>query len=329
MSDFSITKAAFSGWGLAARRPALTALLGAFGIVAGLVLAVITVQIAGPQLMQMQASQEAMRAAQQAGNTDPAAMQAQGQAMQQNLGPILQFYIVALLFALVQSAVNAGAVNRAVLRPKTSRFPFIGLTGDEFRLMVVAIVLGVMFLIPSIVLSVITLIVGIGVAGGPAALRGGGAGTMQLVLGGGGILIAVLAFLVGARFALAMAQTVAERGVRIFGSWELTKGRYWKVVAALLLSLISLIPAACIAGLILFGVARGTGVELKSLMQPDYSDMAAIMTPLSIARYVVGGLMGALATIVTSSAAAYIYNAVSGGAVAGAVEDDDDEDWDD
>ena len=181
-----------------------------------------------------------------------------------------------------------------------------------------------------------------GIVGVAVMIGAGGAGAMQTLSQGGrppasmlytifrvyGVL-GLLIFLGGARFALASAQTVAERGIRIFGSWGLTKGRYWKVVGALLLSLITLIPVLCLYIGVLAGVTLATGGELNSLSQPDYSSLAALFDPVAITRYVFGGIFGSLAVVVTGSATAYIYRALAEGTEAPATDDDDDEDWDD
>lgn len=327
MNDFSVTKAAFSGYGLYFRRPALSLVLAIFGALTSMAIALMAFKIAGPEMTEMQS----LQAGPMAGETrDP-------QAMLGLLGPIFQFVFLAVIAALSAAAVNSGAVYRAVLRPKASRFPFIGFMGDELRLLVVMVTIGVIMAIPSIILAVIGQIVAVAVMIGT-----GGAGAMQKLSQGGrppaSMLYAVFAvygviglliFLGGARFALASAQTIAERGIRIFGSWGLTNGRYWKVVGALSLSLITLIPVLCVYIGAMAGLTLVTGGELKSLSQPDYSSLAALFGPVAIARYVFGGILGSLAVVVTGSATAHIYRALAEGTEAPATEDDDDEDWDD
>ncbi len=327
MNDFSVTKAAFSGYGLYFRRPALSLVLAIFGALSVMAIALMAFKIAGPEMVEMQS----LQAKQMAGETpDP-------QAMLGLLGPIFQFIFLAVVAALGVAAVNGGAVNRAVLRPKASRFPFIGFMGDELRLVVVMVTIGVIMAIPSIILAVVgqiaavAVMIGAGGAGAMQTLSQGGrppASMLYTIFGVYGVL-GLLIFLSGARFALASAQTVAERGIRIFGSWGLTKGRYWKVVGALLLSLITLIPVLCLYIGVLAGVTLATGGELNSFSQPDYSSLAALFDPVAITRYVFGGIFGSLAVVVTGSATAYIYRALAEGTEAPATDDDDDEDWDD
>ncbi len=331
MTDFSITKAAFSGYGLFVRKPALAAVLIVLGIAASFGITAMMVAVAGPQMTQLQAMGQGARTG--GAPPDPAVMLSL-------LGAIIRFlmYLVLIIWAL--AALNGGAVNRAVLRPKTSRFPFLGIGGDELRLLVVLLVLALIIGIPSLVLMVIgqivTAVVAIGSVGreGMRQMAQGGARPGGLIVG---VLITygiigILAFLGSVRFALSAAQTVAERGIRIFGSWQLLNGRYWKVVGAMALALASLIPFALLYAGILAGVAAATGVPLRNLTQPDYTAMASIFTPVMIVRFILGGVMSALAVIVTTSTPAEIYLAITGGMVAGAGDDDDDddeEDWDD
>ncbi|MEI7931576.1 MAG: hypothetical protein WCI21_00740 [Alphaproteobacteria bacterium] len=332
MNDFSITKTAFSGYGLAGRKPMLWLVLAVMGIALSIGIAALAVIMAGPQLAELKGFGEAQKAV-ATGGTPP-----DPRAMLSPLGAVFQYAAVAGLLGLIATAINFGAANRAIVRPAASKFPYVGLLGDEFRLLVVMVAIGVMIAIPALILFVIGQIISVAVmigTGGPGALQKMSQGerppvamlaTTFSVYG----LVVVLALMAGAKFALAAAQTIAERGIRIFGSWQLTSGRYWKVLGTLLLSFISLIPLACVVGAILYGVALATGADIKSLAQPDYSTMIAIFSPLQIARYVVGGAATALATLVVTSATANIYRAIVEGTEAGVyTADDDDEDWDD
>lgn len=330
MSDFSVGQAAFSGFGLIKRQPLLWLVLTVFGIAVSVGISALAVTMAGPQLTEMAEISKAART----GGAPP-----NPQATMALLPSILTYSLVALIVGLVAGVINAGAVNRAVVRPKASTFPFIGFGKDELRLFVVLITLCVIVGIPSLILliigQIVSAITAISVGGREAmqAMQQGGRPPQAILIGAFVVygVVGLIAFLAAAKFALANAQTVAERGIRIFGSWTLTNGRYWKVVGALLLSLIALIPFVAIFGIILFVVARATGGDLRSLTQPDYSSMGAIFTPLMIVRYLLGGALSAMAIILGGAAAANIYRAVAEGAdlSTAAAGDDDDEDWDD
>jgi hypothetical protein len=244
-----------------------------------------------------------------------------------------------MVVGIVTGVMNTAAANRAVLRPKDSRFPFLGFLGDELRLSIVTIVSVLIIGIPAGIVTIIGVIVAtiVGVtSAGPGAMEriseGGGQPPMVMIINlivfG---IVGLAAFLTYVRvFGLASSQTVGERAIRLFGSWELLKGRFWKLVGALLLAVI---PLAVIGGAgfgALYGIAVATGADPKLLGQPDYSTMEAITAPLALARYVVTGILGALAVVVMNSATANAYLALAAGTEgAAALSQDDDENWDD
>ncbi|MEI7601971.1 MAG: hypothetical protein WCJ41_22025, partial [Aestuariivirga sp.] len=61
MNDFSITKTAFSGYGLAGRKPMLWLVLAVMGIALSIGIAALAVIMAGPQLAELKGFGEAQK----------------------------------------------------------------------------------------------------------------------------------------------------------------------------------------------------------------------------------------------------------------------------
>jgi len=150
------------------------------------------------------------------------------------------FLLVMLLVVGLYSVVSGG-VYRLVLRPDEPGFVHLRLGADELRLMVVNIImigLGAVFLfIPSVLAFSL-----------PA---GSGFGAVVL-----GLAVAFGLTWVGTHLLLAAPMTFGVRRIAIADSWRLTKGRFWRLLGMILLSIIfyviiwlllSIISAAFIA----------------------------------------------------------------------------------
>lgn len=326
MKAFSIPQVAFSGYRLLLARPGAALAWFIFQLIVSFGTLALTVALAGPQLTALQE----MRAS--GGPADPATTMAL-------TGQIMVFGLVSFVLSLLVTVIALGAVSRAVLRPGESRFGYLRFGADEFRLLAVIVVLGILLYI-AYFLAFGPAMGALFAVGGPQraalAMQGGAS------LPANAIVIAALAALPGTilmiflsvKLALAPAETVAERAIRFFGSWRLTKGVFWRSLAAYALSAVPVL----IVAVVVFGLAvavRPGGLEggLQAALQPDVSSMAGAFSPLQVFVYVLHAVLGVLVMAGLYAPPAAIYAAIAQRSSESLVDvfgddEDDDEDED-
>ena len=326
MADFSIKESAFAGWGLIRRKPGLVLALAVYCFVINIVGYWAIMALVGEPLAMV----AEMRAAGEMGAmADPStAMQVGGASM------VLQ--VISGLMALLSFMVAAGAVARAVIRPSTSKPPYIGLGADEFRLFVVGLVVGLILFAFIFAGSIIAGILGIGAAIATGEMKQMAENPGELppmfaaVTYGGTAVVTILAFLFSVRFSLAPALSEREEGVRIFGSWALSKGRFWRMTGAYLLAMLTLLPFSLIQVGILVALAMNGGAGLRDAMmttfQPDWSQQS-IFSPTVLTFMALNSINWALGGVVCLASSFNIYAQIAG--TAEPVDDDDDDDDDD
>lgn len=303
MADFSATNAAFEGFRLARERPAAIGIWSAFLLVFGVVTTALLIAMAGPQLAAMATAEP---------GADPSQMMA-------SFGAIGPAYLLILLLSFVAYAVLYAAVFRAILRPAEGGVGFLRLGGDELRVgLALLAVIGILF-VAYIVCVLAGAVVfggaaaaaaGAGDAGGPMALVAGLIGFVVFV----GLFCALIWLLV--RLSLALPATFDRRSIQIASAWRLTKGRFWPLLGAYLLSfvlmivvyLLALIVFAAIAALLGGGLAAVGGV-----FQPDLTSLAGYFTPLIIVYTVFTAVLSALALAITVGTTAAAYREIAGG----------------
>jgi hypothetical protein len=177
----------------------------------------------------------------------------------------LKIDAVFLPFSLIFTTVLLSAIFRAVLRPEDKGLAFMKLGGDEVRLFVVGLVLMILgFLAEGVVVGVLIVAVGAVYAANHAA--GVLAGVVATVVFVG------LAVWVVVRLSLAYVMTFAEKRIRIFESWKLTKGQFWPLCGMYLLT-----------GLICMGVFIALYIVMIIVtllgMGPMFASAAAGHTP--------------------------------------------------
>jgi hypothetical protein len=325
MKDFSITKTAFSGYRLLATRPVTALIWFVFSLAVAVLTIAVTVWLAGPQLAVLKEIRTQGAAA------DPAT----AMTISRQLGP---YYAFTLIFALVTGAMTLGAANRAVLKPQATALGFLRLGADEFRLVLVSIVFLVIFFlgyIVTLILAITTLIMTAGPTGMRGLIQGGGlpASTIAAVCVAALPGVALLIFL-AVKLSLAPAQTVGESAARIFESWGLTRGRFWKILGTFILAAIPLLIVGGVtlaATLAAHGPSTGGFMNLMQSMQPDYSSMSAAFAGPNLVVLVLSALGRTLGMAGLMVPAAVIYQAVASDAadVFGEDDDDDDDDYDD
>jgi hypothetical protein len=292
MATFSASDAAFSGFTLARSKPRVFLIWSLVLVAMSVVTSAVTILTAGRAIMDMQAAGQ---------SDDP-------QVALQALATLAPFYLVALIFTLLYYGVATAAVNRMVLRPEDDRNAFIRLGGDEMRMVLVMIA---QWLIGAGVSFAAVLLTAV-LAGVASAAGGAVAGVIVgILIGAAGV---ALILLVSVRLSLALPQSFATGRVNIFGSWALTRGRFWPILGAYLLAIILLIVTYLLAFAVMAVVALGLGGGLAGVMglfEPDMSTLATFFSPAMIIYTVLGGFLSALALMVMYAPAATIYRDVA------------------
>lgn len=227
-----------------------------------------------------------------------------------DLSGAMPFMVEVQLLNMVMLAVMLvlwSASYRAVLRPDDDRAGYLRLGGDELRLLVLAIIFGIVFAGIAFAASLL-----LGLLGAGAFVAFGGQGTGA---GAGGILIA---FVVGialfaamiflsVRFALAFPLTFHRRKIVIGEAWRLSRGSFWAMfVAFLVVAIVYFILATIVA------MVAGAGyfsTLVASFSNPEQMSSAA--REFADARF--GGITAmTLLQWVLSAAAGTVWVAMSG-----------------
>ncbi|MDB5451694.1 MAG: hypothetical protein JWO33_272, partial [Caulobacteraceae bacterium] len=158
MSDISVTGAAFAGLRAIQRKPATAVVWAIVGIVIAFVGTAAVAATVGPAMAEMQA----IRAA--GPQVDP-------QAALGATGRMMGGFLLLVPLYLVLAAITTAAGNRAILQPEDTAPGYLRLGGDEFRIGVVLLVIGlivfVMYFVAAIVAGLVVALTG-GAMGGVA-----------------------------------------------------------------------------------------------------------------------------------------------------------------
>ena len=177
----------------------------------------------------------------------------------------LKIDAVFLPVSLLLTTIFLCAIFRAVLRPEDKGLAYLKLGGDELRVFAVVVVMTVLGLVAEAVLAGVLF----AVVGGVYAANHAAGVLMGVVAG---IVFFCLAVWVVVRLSLAYVMTFAEKRIRIFGSWTLTKGKFWPLCGMYLLS-----------GLICMGVFFALYIVMIIVtllgMGPMFASAAAGHTP--------------------------------------------------
>jgi len=302
MGGFSVTEAALTGFRIVRERPriALFWIVVQFFVSAGF--ALIMVEIAGPAMTKLYAG--GMMTA----SRDPA----QNLAMFAQLAPM---YGLIMVLTLVVYPILYAAMNRAVLRPAEDGFGYFRLGADElkqFGLFVLMFLVGmaaylaivICMVIVSVVLAVIA---GVLIHGADKAVVAGVVGLVMTLL----VMAAFCGWIfVWVRLSLASALTFATGKINLFGSWALTRGRFWPMLSAYLLTFVLFLVMWIIFLAIMLPVdaALGGGLgALGAVMHPNMSSLGAYLSPVIVVNMVLGAVFSAFMWPVLLTPPAAIY----------------------
>jgi hypothetical protein len=224
------------------------------------------------------------------------------------LEPSLGFLGAMIPLELALFSVLSAAVYRAVLRPQEKGLARLRLGGDELRMAILWIELGLLLWAVGAVVLIAVLIVGavIGVA-----MKDSLGGALVTVMACYLIVLAVLAWL-SVRFSLAAPMTFATRKVQLFSAWKLTRGRFWPLFGCYLLTFIfmAIVMLAMLSAVALVTLAMSGGSLTRAasnLMHPDYASFAAYLTPARIVSLLLNALAGGVYWCVAFAPAAVAY----------------------
>ena len=296
MAGFAAADAAFTGFRVVWEKPWAVVIWAAVQFVASLGFELFTAATAGPAYSQIA----------HAGliPNDP-------QRMMALFEPAAPTYVATLIAQLVLVAVFYAAMNRAVMRPAEGRFGYLRLASDELRqlaLLVILLLLALAFYLA--VLIVASIVVGvIGALGGAS-----GAGVVGVLLAVMLPLLVCVFIFFGVRLSLASPLTFASGHINVFGSWAMTRRRFWSlfgayfIAFALSLVVLALTFAIAVIGVIIIdGNAQAAG--------PAFT-VASVLAPSRLVYLAVVSIGAALSAPITMCPPAAIYQAMTGGAPA-------------
>ena len=289
MGSFSISEAAFTGFRIVRERPRAVVAWAIIQLAISLTVGGAAIAMAGPDLMRLRAL----------GAT--AGVKDSGEALAL-LGRLAPAYGLMLFFFLVFSPLLYAAMNRAVMRPADDRFGYFRLGADELRqfvLMLLMVAVGV-----GIYLAAIVIAVAIGAVVALAAKPAVGLAVVLCVLAGVGAAI-----FLAVRLSLASAQTFATGKVTLFGSWALTRGRFWPILGTYVLAGAFAAVVYVLWFVLSFAIVAAIGGvgALGATMQPDLGSLTAFLTPAALAKTVLGAIVTALLWPVLGAPPAVIY----------------------
>lgn len=289
---FSVSDAAFTGFRVVRAKPVILGWWTGLNLLFAVISAVVLVGLGGAALNDLRTLDQA--------NPDLAAMG----AIYGRLGPA---YLILILISLVYYGIVYAAANRAVLQPDESRMGYLRFGGEEMKQALLIFVLGLVFFGAYMAL-------GIGGAILMAIFSAIG-GTFGAILGVTLLLAVVVAGLVflGVKLSLSSAQTFATGKFNVFGSWALTKGKFWPllgsyVIAAIMVVIVYVLILGVFAGVVF--VSSGMP-GLTSIFSPDTSSFGSFLNPTTIGYYVISALVGALALPLWLTPASWIYSQIA------------------
>lgn len=157
-------------------------------------------------------------------------------AMMSLWGLLTPIYLISAVLYIVMLC----AAYRAVLRPQEGGFAFMKLGGDELRVLLVLILLGVGFVIAFFILA---LILGLVAAMSVAIL--GPVGAVVMIALYIAMIVAVIFFWV--RLSLVTPMTFLRHRLVFDEAWALTRGHFWTLfLAYLVLAIVSIVLSAIV-----------------------------------------------------------------------------------
>jgi len=299
MAEFSMQDAAFTGFRVVREHPKALAFWALAALAASLVFGTVFVSMAGPALTTLQAI-----------NSQPSRDPTQVLALFGQLAPAYGLFFGA---AIAFNSFLYAAMNRAVFRPTDDRFGYFRAGADELRQFGLQLLAFVMFVGVYLVLMVVMVLLAI-----LFALASKAAAGIGVALGVAAVLCALVFLAV--RFSLASALTFDGGRVNLFGSWTLTRGRFWPLFGTYLLAFALAVVVYMLSLLVIFAAAAmvSGGNPMTTMFNADMTSLAAYFSPTRIVQMVLGAGVSALIWPLMLTPAAAIYRCLVPAAAAGA-----------
>ncbi len=292
MAEFSIQAAALTGFRVVREHPAALGVWVVFMVSVSLLLSVTAVGMAGPQLADMLAL-----------GANPTKDPALILATFGRLGPVCAVLLAA---TQVSNAFFGAAMNRAVFNPSDQHVGFLRAGADEMRQLGLGLLTFVVFAAVYVGLAfVFGLLLGfVAVAANPAAPLAMGVGVVG-VLGG-------MSFL-WVRLSLASALTFEVGRIDLFGSWALTRGRFWPLCATYGLALVLIVVVELLSSLFIGAISAllGGGDPGGSVARADLMSLSSYFTPLRFVQIVLSACVSALVLPVWLTPPVAIYRGLA------------------
>jgi len=291
MAQFSISDAAFTGFGVVRHRPRAVAIWIVAQVIVSVGFSLVLATQFGSTISQLAAMGPNPP-------TDPAQLMALGRQL-------LPLYGALLAFSLVYYPILFSTMNRAVLRPNDDRIGYIRLGPDEFRQLGLVVIFALVAFAALFVLAFVGALVGSLIS---AALQQPALAPLILI----GVVIAGFTFL-AVRLSLASAQTFATQKISVFGSWALTKDRFPPLFAAYLLSSILFVIVFLLGYIVIVMIigAMGGAKDLTQVVAQAH-DTTTLFSPTRIVEAVLRSVLSAIASPILMMPAPAIYRAIVG-----------------
>jgi hypothetical protein len=298
MSRFSASDAAISGFRFIQREPRTVMIWAGALFVCELVYGLLVAGLAGKELT-------AVRAFQEANNADPE----QALAM---LPAVSLIFMVSLIVFVAVAAVMFSAAYRAQFHEESRRYGYIRFGRDELRFgqligVWIVLVLGYSF----VVLFTYLILSGLGNSL-PYIL--------QVIY-----FLFTLALLISAfvypivRLSFSMPMTYHDHHIRLFESWNATRGHVWPLLGAFFLSavFIAILWASAwfLVSLIAIVIALAAHLPLTTFshdLSIDRSSLAAYLRPLSILAALINSVLAAGSLAIFCAPVAEAYRELEG-----------------
>jgi hypothetical protein len=298
MARFSPTEAAFEGFRLTREHPRAVVAWAIAYFVFTMALAVLTIAWVGKDFGVLQTLSRDP-------NPDPAEL---ARAFEK-LAP---FLLVVIPLQVASFAVLNCAIYRSVLRPDDSGLAYFRLGKDEMRMVALFIILFVLWLAALFVVTI-----AVTLAASTLGVFGGGLGAFI----GSLVDIAVFsaAIWVFVRLSMAAPMTFDERRLVVFGSWSFTRGSFWPLLGAyvltVLLGIVIVVLMLVISGAVIEASFLATGGSLSTIghdVQTDISSVGAYLTLPTILSQAFGSAMIIIYFVIVLSPAAIAYQGLAG-----------------
>lgn len=294
---FSATDAAFEGFRVVRRRPMALIFWSLF--YAGIMVAAFAIM--GPNLIGLVSATEQLEKS----GTAPTL---------EDFAPLFQMmgvmFAVLLPLSLIASAMIYAAISRSVLRPAESAFGYLRLGMDEFRVLVVSVVLFLVFMALTILMSgIIGAVIGMTVAAEMPALW------LLVVL----LVLAAIAVSIwlSVRLSLAIPITMAEKRIAIFDSFAMTRGRFWPLLGMAVLAGVLSMVVGLLGSMVAMPLQMVTGGGMMGLEGLEGENLQVILQaawPAIAVWILINAVMSALQVAVVYAPFSAAYRDIKGGA---------------